>query len=268
MLKAILYYILYIVVFFITIAFIGFLYGIYIAYIEVGASKGYFDAKTTDALTTPSSPFIIGMLILCMLVIWHTFHHYKFSKFSLGKVVHTSKWKTIAFGSMPLVGITMVYYALTNLFHIDWLPKEMADMKYSNFLPYAFFGSFISAYVFYGAILEELIRSGKKKWVRYLTICLMLIPASILTASSVGDISLDLTFNGIITTCYCCWLYEKTRSSIVLFACCLISNLVPYKFDAVPLGVALIIVGIPLTIVGIISLRKNLTNWLQQDESK
>lgn len=266
--KAILYYFLFIVVFFITIVFTGFLFGIYLAYIEVGASKGYFDAKTTESLTTPSSPFIMGMLLLCMLVIWHTFRHYKFSKFSLGKVVPAYKWKAIAYGSMPLLGITMVYYAITNLLHIDWLPKEMKEMEYSAFLPYAIFGSFISAYVFYGAIQEELIRNGKKKWVQSLTLCLMMIPASILTASTNGDFCLDLTFVGILSTCYCCWFYEKTRSSIVLFGCYLIPNLVPFKFDSVLLGIALIVVGIPLTIFGIILLRKNLTNWLLQDESK
>lgn len=268
MLKAILYYFLFIVVFFITIVFTGFLFGIYLAYIEVGASKGYFDEKSTAALTTPSSPFIMGMLLLCMLVIWQTFRHYKFSKFSLGKVVPTYKWKAIAYGSMPLLGITMVYYAITNLLHIDWLPKEMTEIEYPMFLPYAIFGSFISAYVFYGAIQEELILNGKKRWVQCLTLCLMMIPASILTASTNGDFSLDLTFIGIVSTCYCCWFYEKTRSSIVLFACYFISNLVPFKFDSIPLGIALVVVGIPLTIFGIISLRKNLTNWLQQDESK
>lgn len=270
MLKAILYYLLFIAVFFITLIFCGLLFGIYIAYIEVGSSKGYLSEKTAEALTTPtpSSPVVIVALLLCMLSIWLTFRHYKFSKISLGMVVPASKWKAIAYGSMPPLGFTMIYYAITNLLHIDWLPKDMEELKYLNFLPYAIFGSFISAYVFYGIIQEELIRNGKKKWVQYLTLCLMMIPASILTSSSTGDISLDLTLVGIITTCYCCWYYEKTRSNIVLFACYFISNLVPYKFDSQPLGITLLVVGISLTAYGILSLRKNLTNWLQKDESE
>lgn len=265
MLKAILYYILFIAVFFITIIFGGFLFGIYIA---IGAAKGYLDDKTTAALSTPSSPFIIGIILLCILITWLTFRHYKFSKFSLGKVASASKWKAITYGSMPIVGITMLYYAIINLLHIDWLPADMADIGYFSFLPYAIFGSFIAAYVFYGAIQEELIQSGKKKWVQYLTLCLMMVPASLLAVTKNGDISLNLTIIGVISTCYCCWYYEKTRSSIVLLACYLISNLVPYKFDSVPLGIALIIVGISLTAYGSISLRNNLTNWLQKNESK
>ena len=265
MLKAILYYILFIAVVGITLLFGGFLIGIFIA---IGADKGYLDDRTTAALSTPSSPLIIGMVLLCMLTIWFTFRHYKFSKFSMGKVVSNSKWKAITFGSMPILGITMVYYAAMNLLHIDFLPEDMTGLDFIAFVPYAIFGSFLAAFVYFGAIQEELIRNGKKKWVQYLTLCLMMMPTSILTGTKTGDYAFSLTIVSIIITCYCCWYYEKTRSTIVLFACYLISNLVPFKFDSMPLGIALIVVGIPLTVYGIISLRKNLTNWLQQDESK
>ena len=76
-------------------------------------------------------------------------------------------------------------------------------------------GSFISAYIFFGAIQEELIRCGKKRWVQLLTLSIMMLPASMMSVTPRGDINVDLTVRGFITLCYCSWIYGKTRKMCI-----------------------------------------------------
>ena len=70
---------------------------------------------------------------------------------------------------------------------------EYFDMNllYSFFqlLPLMLVGTFISAYVFYGAILEELLKSGKKKWVVLLVYLLMIMPTTLTALASHGPSS-------------------------------------------------------------------------------
>ena len=127
-----------------------------------------------------------------------TFGHYKFSRFSLGKVIPAAKWKAMTICTIPIVGITMVFYSIMNLFHLDFLPKQMMEISYLGFLPYNIIGSFISAYIFFGAIQEELIRCGKKRWVQLLTLSIMMLPACMMSVTTSGDINVDLTVLGTI----------------------------------------------------------------------
>lgn len=263
MLKAILYYILFIAEFIITIFFGGFLAGLYTALFC--ANKG--DYENQETLMNDMTPFVIAVMMLTMLIIWGTFSFYKFSKFSLGKVVPAHKWKAMLYTTLPIFGITLVSYSAMNYFHLDFLPKDMANMGYLSFLPFALVGAFISAYVFYGAIQEELIRCGKKKWVQLLTLVLMMLPASLISVTAKGDISLNLTLLGIISTCYSFWIYGKTRSSIILFVLYFCSNLVPYKIVPPALSLGLMVIGIILTIYGFMALHKNLPTFINQEEA-
>ncbi len=261
MLKAILYYLLLIAEFLITIIIGGSLVGIYMA---IGETKGYLSNE--KAFANEISPILIGMSFLSMFLVWFTFGHYKFSKFSLGKVNPVNKWKAMLYTCLPMFGITLAYTAAINLFHIDFLPKEMAQMEYTHYLPFAIIGSFFSAYVFYGAIQEELIRSGKKKWVQLLTLCLMLLPACIMSVTETGDFSIDLTFLGFISTVYGCWMYGKTRSTILLFVIYFTSNIIPFNIPSTPLCIVLIVVGIIMAVGGFRILRDNLPQLLTENE--
>lgn len=261
MLKAILYYILLIAEFLITLIIGGTILGLYLA---IGDSKGY--PTENNALNEEAFPIIIGFSLLSMFIVWFTFGHYKFSKFSLGKVMPAAKWKAILYTNMPSLGITLIYYAASNLYHVDFLPKEMRDMDYLNFLPFAVVGSFFSAYVFYGAIQEELIRCGKKKWVQLLTLCLMMLPASVISDTDSGDLNVELTFLGLVSTCYAFWIYGKTRSTIILFIVYFVSNLVPFHIESKVVCIILIVLGIALTAYGWVSLRKKLPDFLAKDD--
>ena len=261
MLKAILYYLLLIAEFMITLILGGSVVGIYMA---IGEKKGYLN--DTAALNSELSPIVIGISFLSMLIVWFTFGHYKFSKFSLGKVNSTTKWKAMLYTSLPMFGITLAYYAAMNLFHIDFLPKEMTQLGYFDFFPFAIIGSFFSAYVFYGAIQEELIRCGKKKWVQLLTLCLMMLPACVMSATESGDFSVNITILGMITTVYGWWMYSKTRSTIILFVIYFTSNLIPSHIPSTPLCIALIVIGILMMVGGFKILKSNLPQLLTEDE--
>lgn len=265
MFKAILYYILYIAVFFITILFGGFLYGIYIA---IGEQKGYLDDNASIAGANSSSPFAISCVLLGALLVWLTFRHYHFSRFSLGNVIAATKWKTMVLTTLPMLGFAMVASALLSIFHIDYLPKELLDMDYPSTVFYGVVGAFTSAYVYFGAIQEELIRSGKKQWVQYLVLCLMMLPGSTMAASKTGDISFQITLLSIATACYGCWLYGKTRSSIIIFFCYLVVSIVPDNFESTALNIAMLAIGIIMLVYGTLALRKNLPFLLQTDESQ
>ena len=176
MLKAILYYILFLAEYLITIFLGGFLVGLYMAMNMDSGSH----SQQIGALKESVYPFIIVIGFLGILIVWFTFGHYKFSKFSLGKVIPAAKWKAMTICTMPILGFTMVFYSIMNLFHLDFLPKQMMDISYLGFLPFNINGSFISAYIFFGAIQEELIRCGKKSWVQLLTLSIMMLPASMM----------------------------------------------------------------------------------------
>lgn len=163
MLKAILYYILFLAEYLITIFIGGFLVGFYLA-INIPSGSHSHQIEGPEESIYPFIqeesiyPFIMVIGFLGILIVWFTFGHYKFSRFSLGKVIPADKWKAMTICTMPILGFTMVFYSIMNLFHLDFLPKQMMEMSYLGFLPYNIIGSFISVYIFYGAIQEELIR--------------------------------------------------------------------------------------------------------------
>ncbi len=264
MFKAILYYILYIAVFFITVLLGGFLFGIYMA---IGTEKGYLDANASTAGEATSSPFAIICVLLGTLLVWLTFRHYHFSAFSLGNVIPSTKWKTMVLTTLPMLGFAMASNALLGLFHIDYLPKELLDMSYISTIFYGVVGAFTSAYVYYGAIQEELIKNGKRLWVQYLVLGLMMLPGSMMASNKTGDISFHFTLISLITACYGCWLYGTTRSSIVVFFCYLITSFVPDNLESATLNVAILAIGIIMLVYGTWALRKDLPLLLQTDES-
>ena len=264
MLKAILYYILLIAEFIVTLFVGGIALSFYIIY---KTQKG--DIANKAAFLNDASPIIILFSLLSMVIVWVTFYKAKFSKFTLGKVRPTVKWKTMLYTSLPMFGFTMAYYAAMNLLQIHFLPKEMDELGYLAFVPYAVVGSFFSAYVFYGAIQEELIRCGIKKWGQLLTLCLMMLPMCLLTITEETNLRWEyLALLGIISTCYGFWIYGKTRSSILLFAIYFVSNLVPTQIKSESLAIFLIVIGLAMTIWGYGNLRKKMPLMLTNEEDE
>lgn len=262
MLKAILYYILLIAEFIVTLFVGGIALSFYIMY---ESPKGGITNEA--AFLNDAAPIIIFFSLLSMVIVWITFYKAKFSKFTLGKVLPAVKWKAMLYTSLPMFGFTLAYYAAMNLLQIHFLPKEMNELGYWAFVPYAVVGSFFSAYVFYGAIQEELIRCGKKKWIQLLTLCLMMLPMCLLTISEENNLRWEyLTLLGLISTCYGFWIYGKTRSSILLFAIYFVSNLVPTQIKSEPLTIVLIIIGLAMTVWGYINLRKKMPQILMNEE--
>ena len=251
MLKAILYYILFLAEYLSTIFLGGFLVGLYMALNIPSGSH----SQQIEGLEESIYPFMLVIGFLGILIVWFTFGHYKFSRFSLGKVVPAAKWKAMTICTMPILGFTMVFYSIMNLFHL-------------GFLPYNIIGSFISAYIFFGAIQEELIRCGKKRWVQLLTLSIMMLPACMMSVTTSGDINVDLTVQGFITLCYCSWIYGKTRSTIILIVLYFVSNLVPFHFESKVLGILLLIAGTALTIGGFATLSRKLPEMLVKDENE
>ena len=261
MLKAILYYILLIAEYMITLIIGGLAVGFFVA---VAMQTGYYKSHQA-ALESAGTVIIVSFTVLSALIVWLTFNHYKFSKFSLGKVVPQAKWKAMTYLTLPILGVTMTYYAMLNLLHIDFMPKEVTQMNFLTFLPLAIVGSFISGYVFYGAIQEELIRCGKKFWVQMLTLCIMMLPLCLLTESATGNV-MFYTVLGMVSTVYGCWAYQLTRSSTVLIVVYLIPNLVPSIITSTPLCFALIIVGIAMTLGGGIWLKKHKDTIIAEED--
>ncbi len=139
--------------------------------------------------------------------------------------------------TMPILGFTMVFYSIMNLFHLDFLPKQMMEMSYLGFLPWNVVGSFISVYIFFGAIQEELIRCGKKRWVQsalYLHHDYASCADSMMSATPSGDINVDFTVLGFITLCYLCSSGYTARPAAPSFSFVLyfVSNLVPFHFGS------------------------------------
>ena len=244
MLKAILYYILFLAEYLSTIFLGGFLVGLYMALNIPSGSH----SQQIEGLEESIYPFMIVIGFLGILIVWFTFGHY--------------------ICTMPILGFTMVFYSIMNLFHLDFLPKQMMDISYLGFLPYNIIGSFISVYIFFGAIQEELIRCGKKRWVQLLTLSIMMLPASMMSATPSGDINVDLTVLGFITLCYCSWIYGKTRSTIILIVLYFVSTLVPFHFESKVLGILLLIAGTALTIGGFAALSRKLPEMLVKDEDE
>ena len=120
--------------------------------------------------------------------------------------------------------------------------------------------------MYFGAIQEELIRCGKKSWVQLLTLSIMMLPASMMSVTSSGDINVYLTVLGFISLCYCSWIYSKTRSTIILIVLYFVSNLVPFQFESKVLGILLLIAGTALTIGGFAALSRKLPEMLVKDE--
>lgn len=261
MLKAILYYILVIAEYIVTLIIGGLAVGFFVA---VAMQAGYYKSHQA-ALENAGTVVIVSFTVLTALIVWFTFSHYKFSKFSLGKVVPQAKWKAMTYLTLPILGITMAYYAMLNLLHIDFMPKEVTQLNFLTILPLAIVGSFISGYVFYGAIQEELIRCGKKLWMQTLTLCIMMLPLCLLTESATGNV-MYYTVLGMVSTVYGCWAYQLTRSSTVLFAVYLIPNLVPSVMTSTPLCIALIIVGIAMTLGGGIWLKKHKDSIIAEED--
>lgn len=264
MLKAILYYILLIAEFIITIFGCGFAMGIYIA-----LCMDKLDFTNKEEIVNKLMPMLIVIIMISMLIIWLTFHKAKFSKFTLGKVIPSQKWKAMLFTSLPVMGITLFYYTLMNLLQIQFVSKEMEEIGYLKFIPFALFGSFITSYIFYGAILEELIKCGKKKWVQILTLCIMTLPLSTFSVSRENHISWEyLAILATICIFYSVWIYGKTRSSIILFVVYLASNLIPIFREKLSFPIALLLfaIGLALTTYGIIGLRKYLPEMIEKDE--
>lgn len=262
MLKAILYYILLIAEFIVTLFVGGIALSFYIMY---KSTKG--GIANEAAFLNNASPIFIFFSLLSMVIVWVTFYKAKFSKFTLGKVLPAVKWKAMLYTSLPLFGFTLAYYAALNLLQIHFLPKEMNELGYLAFVPYAVVGSFFSAYVFYGAIQEELIRCGKKKWIQLLTLCLMMFPLCLLIISEENNLRWEyLTLLGLISTCYGFWIYGKTRSSILLFAIYFVSNLVPTQIKSESLAIFLIVIGLAITVWGYVNLRKKMPLVLTNEE--
>lgn len=265
MLKAILYYILLIAEFVVTLIIAGLATGVYFAF---AAQNGTNYPHQTD-IERIAIPMVAFFTLLSGLFVWFTFSHYKFSKFSLGKVQPAAKWKAMLYATLPILGFTLAFYASMNLFHIDFMPKEITQMTFVTWLPSALVGSFFSAYVFYGAIQEELIRCGKKLWVQMLTLCLMMLPACLMVVTKNGDISAHFTILGMISTIYACWVYQKTRSTIVLLVVYFIPNLTPSAITSTPLCIILLAVGAIMTISSWIILQKNMPKMLlSEDENE
>lgn len=130
-------------------------------------------------------------------------------------------------------------------------------------------GTFISAYVFYGAILEELLKSGKKKWVVLLVYLLMIMPTT-LTAGSGEGMALWIFYvlAALPCTLYGFWLYCKTRSSIVIFAVYLISNMVPSNLGSNRVTILVCILGLGMMGYGFYLLKKNIEPLLIQEDEE
>lgn len=129
-------------------------------------------------------------------------------------------------------------------------------------------GTFISTYVFYGAILEELLKSGKKKWVVLLVYLLMIMPTT-LTAGSGEE-----WHSGYFTSWqpshapYTVSGFTANRSSIVIFAVYLISNMVPFNLGSNWVTILVCILGLGMMGYGFYLLKKNIEPLLIQEDEE
>lgn len=241
MFKAILYYLLLIFEFVMTIFIAGFGLGIYLAH-----SGGNPQA----AIVANSFSYIFLFYLLSIIVIWFTFHKAKFSRFSWGKVVPGKRWKAMLYTTLPIFGCILSYYSITQLLGISINMSQLRSWGYVYTVPFMVFGSFLTAYVFYGAILEELIKCRKKKWVALLTLMLMMVPISLFAISDERFGGVVFLIDVLFSTLYGFFAYWKTRSSIILYVVYLTINLIPFNLGPTPLCVILGILGLVMMFVG------------------
>lgn len=245
MFKSILYYILMIAEFCSTMFVGGIVIGIYLA---VSGKLEEVNANDQASLLKAGTPIIYVFCILVMLILWFTFSKAKFSKFTLGRVNPAYKWKAMFWYTLPLFGITLMFIALFNLLGIKIYNKEIMPLDYIGMLPMILISSFISAYIIFGAIYEELIKCGKKTWVSYLTVLVFSIIPFIATTlcQSLTWIIMMMIWS-IVQTSLLFYIYKTTRSTIVVFVACIICNLIPTDISSIPLCTAMGCFGSTLT---------------------
>ena len=245
MFKSILYYILMIAEICSTMFVGGIVMGIYFA------SSGKLEevnANDQASFLKAGTPIIYVFSILAILILWFTFSMAKFSKFTLGRVNPAYKWKAMFYYTLPLFGITLMFIALFNLLDIKIYNKEIMPLDYIGMLPMILIGSFISAYIIFGAIYEELIKCGKKTWVSYLAVlAFSIIPFIATTLGQSLTWIIMMMIWSIVQTSILFYIYKTTRSTIVVFVACIICNLIPTDISSIPLCTAMGCFGSTLT---------------------
>lgn len=245
MFKSILYYILMIAEFCSTMFVGGIVIGIYLA---VSGKLEEVNANDQASFLKAGTPIIYVFCILAMLISWFTFSKAKFSKFTLGRVNPAYKWKAMFWYTLPLFGITLMFIALFNLLGIKIYNKEIMPLDYIGMLPMILISSFISAYIIFGAIYEELIKCGKKTWVSYLTVLVFsIIPFIATTLGQSLTWIIMMMIWSIVQTSLLFYIYKTTRSTIVTFVACIICNLIPTDISSIPLCTAMGCFGSTLT---------------------
>lgn len=245
MFKSILYYILMIAEFCSTMFVGGIVIGIYLA---VSGKLEEVNANDQASFFKAGTPIIYVFCILAILILWFTFSKAKFSKFTLGRVNPAYKWKAMFWYTLPLFGITLMFIALFNLLGIKIYNKEIMPFDYIGMLPMILIGSFISAYIIFGAIYEELIKCGKKTWVSYLTVLVFsIIPFIATTPGQSLTWIIMMMIWSIVQTSLLFYIYKTTRSTIVTFVACIICNLIPTDISSIPLCTAMGCFGSTLT---------------------
>lgn len=245
MFKSILYYILMIAEFCSTMFVGGIVIGIYLA---VSGKLEEVNANDQASLLKAGTPIIYVFCILAILILWFTFSKAKFSKFTLGRVNPAYKWKAMFYYTLPLFGITLMFISLFNLLDIKIYNKEIMPLDYIGMLPMILIGSFISAYIIFGAIYEELIKCGKKTWVSYLTVLVFsIIPFIATTLGQSLTWIIMMMIWSIVQTSLLFYIYKNTRSTIVTFVACIICNLIPTDISSIPLCTAMGCLGSTLT---------------------
>lgn len=219
MFKAILYYLLMVAEFCITIFIGGFAVGLYLVF--AGIVDDNTNLQQEEFVNMTVAPFVIGICLVSILVLWFTFYRAKFSRFTLGNIIPKRKWKAFVFFTLPMLGFTLCYSGLLSLFGINLDTIMPYSKLYSGWLyqvPLGLTGIFISVFIIFGAIFEELAKSGKKTWVIFLTIFIMIYgPACLTFANKAVSLLAPVLIIGIIQTVYEFWVYTKTRSTILLF---------------------------------------------------
>lgn len=245
MFKSILYYILMIAEFCSTMFVGGIVIGIYLA---VSGKLEEVNANDQASFLKAGAPIIYVFCILAMLILWFTFSKAKFSKFTLGRVNPAYKWKAMFWYTLPLFGITLMFIALFNLLDIKIYNKEIMPLDYIGMLPMILISSFISAYIIFGAIYEELIKCGKKTLVSYLTVLVFsIIPFIATTPGQSLTWIIMMMIWSIVQTSLLFYIYKTTRSTIVTFVACIICNLIPTDISSIPLCTAMGCFGSTLT---------------------
>ena len=126
--------------------------------------------------------------------------------------------------------------------------KEIMPLDYIGMLPMILISSFISAYIIFGAIYEELIKCGKKTWVSYLAVLVFsIIPIIATTLGQSLTWIIMMMIWSIVQTSLLFYIYKTTRSTIVTFVACIICNLIPTDISSIPLCTAMGCFGSTLT---------------------